>query len=392
MFLPLWTAVPCLLAAGVALFSTWRRPPLSLRSAVVAVVVVAWAASSVVPEVQSELLAVAVLVFALLGVLLGAAGAWLRAQPLAAAGGAALWIACALASPSVGLSLAVWATALGVCVVVVVRDLRSPASAIWAGARVALAVGCTAAVVALADGEQRSMSLAMSVVVALLVAGTAVLPAIPVRPAVLLSALSLGLLPVALAADIGAAPTSLALTLISAAAALVGVVDHTRRPVAVVGTFVLVAAWWLRLVASDIDVVEAYTGLPCAILLAAGLWMVLRKGAATLQALSPGIALLLVPSLPWAAGDPTSTRGLLVSAAALVLLAAGTYLRWAAPFLIGAAVVALMTLVHVAPLAEAAPRWVVLGLVGLTMLGVGITWESRVRDLCSVAMYLAAIR
>jgi hypothetical protein len=34
----------------------------------------------------------------------------------------------------------------------------------------------------------------------------------------------------------------------------------------------------------------------------------------------------------------------------------------------------------------------VLGLVGLTMLGVGITWESRVRDLCSVAMYLAAIR
>jgi hypothetical protein len=286
----------------------------------------------------------------------------------------------------------VWAAVLAVCIAVVVGDHRSEASAIWAGIGVALAVGCAAAVVSLAGGEQRSMSLALSAVVAVLVAATAVLPAVPMRAAVLLSALSLGSLPVALAADIGAAPTSLALTLIGAAAALVGVVDRTRWLIAVLGSCLLLAAWWLRLVASDIDVVEAYTGLPGAILLAVGLWVVLKEGVATLPALMPGLVLLLTPSLPWAMALPTSTRGLLVSAAALVLVAAGAYLRWAAPFLAGAAVVALMTLVHVAPFAEDAPRWVVLGLVGLTMLGVGITWEARIRDLRGVAVYVAAMR
>jgi hypothetical protein len=392
--LPLWTAVPCLLtqAVGFVLISRWQRPPLSLRLALSAAAASVWAAVSVVLVVQSALLAVAVLAFALPGVLLIGAGAWSRSDAVTAAGGAALLVACALASPSVGLSLTVWAGTLAVCVAVVLRDLRSEAAAVGAGAAVALAVGCTAAAVGLAGGEQRSMSLALSVVVAVIVAGTAVLPAVPVRAAILLTALSFGSLAVALAADIGPAPTGLALTLIGAAAALVGVVDRTRWPVAVLGTCLLIAAWWLRLVASDIDVVEAYTGLPCVIVLAAGLWMVLRRGSGTLQALLPGLVLLLAPSLPWSTADPTSTRGVLVSAAALVLLATGTHLRWAAPFLVGAAVVALMTLVHLAPFADAAPRWVVLGLVGLTMLCVGITWEARVRDLRTVAVFVRAMR
>jgi hypothetical protein len=251
MLVPLWTVVPCLLAlaVGIVLISRWERPPLSWRLALILAMASVWAAVAVVLVVQSALLVVAVLVFALPGVLIVAAGAWRRASHVAAAGGVALLlVASVLASPSVGLSLGVWAAVLAVCIAVVVGDHRSEASAIWAGIGVALAVGCAAAVVGLAGGEQRSMSLALSAVVAVLVAATAVLPAVPMRAAVLLSALSLGSLPVALAADIGAAPTSLALTLIGAAAALVGVVDRTRWLIAVLGSCLLLAAWWLRLV------------------------------------------------------------------------------------------------------------------------------------------------
>jgi hypothetical protein len=154
----------------------------------------------------------------------------------------------------------------------------------------------------------------------------------------------------------------------------------------------LLVAWWLRLVASDIEVVEAYTGLPAAVLVAAGLRAVVRHGTPTMVALLPGLVLAVVASLPWAMADPTSARGLLVSAAGLVLLGAGTALRWLAPFLVGAGVVAVMALAHLIPYADALPRWVVLTAVGLGLLAVGITWEARVRDLKSAAVWVTAMR
>jgi hypothetical protein len=51
-----------------------------------------------------------------------------------------------------------------------------------------------------------------------------------------------------------------------------------------------------------------------------------------------------------------------------------------------------MALTHLIPYADALPRWVVLTAVGLGLLGVGITWEARVRDLKSAAVWVTAMR
>jgi hypothetical protein len=393
--LPLWTAAACLvtLAAAAALLSTWERPILSRRTAAVTAAALVWAAASLVAVVLTSLLVVAVLVVAVPGLALVAAGARSRVDAVLLGGGAALAVACALAIPSAGLSLAVWGSTLVACTaLLLLLGPRARTSVIWAFAGVLLAVGSTAAAVELAGGTRAAQSLALSLVVALVLAATIAMPPQSVRAAIMLGALCATPLPVLLAVDLGPARVSLSLTLIGAAAALVGVMDRARRPVGAAGASLLLVAWWLRLVASDIEVVEAYTALPAAVLLAAGLWAVLRHATPTLQALLPGLALAVAPSMPWALADPTSTRGLLLSAAGLALLAAGTVLRWSAQFLVGAGVVALMALVHLAPYADAAPRWVVLAAVGLVMLGVGITWEARVRDLRSVAVFVAAMR
>jgi hypothetical protein len=255
-----------------------------------------------------------------------------------------------------------------------------------------LAVGCTGATVELAGGAATAQSLALSILLGLILVATIVVPPLLVRLAAMLAVLCAAPLPVLLAFDLGPARTALSLTVIGAAAALVGVIDRSRRAVGLIGAGLLLVAWWLRLVASDIEVVEAYTGLPAAILVAAGLWAVLRQATPTLVALLPGLVLAVAPSLPWAMADPTSARGLLVSAAGLALLGAGTALRWLAPFLVGAGVVAVMALVHLIPFADALPRWVVLTAVGVVLLGVGITWEARVRDLRGAAVWVTAMR
>ena len=38
------------------------------------------------------------------------------------------------------------------------------------------------------------------------------------------------------------------------------------------------------------------------------------------------------------------------------------------------------------------PRWVTLGLVGVLMLFVGVTWEARVRDAVAARSYLRSLR
>ena len=392
--LPLSTAVACLatLAVGALLLSLWEQPILSRRAAAVAATALVWMALGLVAVAETSRVWVAVVVVAVPGLALVAVGVWRRLDAAAAAGAVALTAACGLAVPSVGLSLVVWATTLAAFAGLLLRDPRARAAGLWAAACVVLSVGCTAATVELTGGTEAAQSLALSILLAAVLVATIVVPPLALRLAVLLAVVCAAPLPVLLAIDLGPARTALSLTVIGAAAALVGVLDRSRRVVGLGGAGLLLVAWWLRLVASDIGVVEAYTGLPAAILVAAGLWAVLRRSTPTLVALLPGLVLAVAPSLPWAMADPTSPRGLLVSAAGLALLGAGAALRWLAPFLVGAGVVTAMSLVHLVPFADALPRWVVLTAVGLALLGVGITWEHRVRNLRSAAVWVTAMR
>ena len=47
---------------------------------------------------------------------------------------------------------------------------------------------------------------------------------------------------------------------------------------------------------------------------------------------------------------------------------------------------------HLEPVAEAVPRWISLGGVGLVLLLVGVTWEARRRNIETAHRYLTALR
>ena len=83
---------------------------------------------------------------------------------------------------------------------------------------------------------------------------------------------------------------------------------------------------------------------------------------------------------------------MLLGAGCLVLLLAGTALRWSAPIVVGALVGGALVLRELAPYAAAWPQWVLIGAAGSLLLGVGITWEARLRDLRRTAAYLGRLR
>ncbi|MFF0448699.1 SCO7613 C-terminal domain-containing membrane protein [Streptomyces sp. NPDC004609] len=159
-----------------------------------------------------------------------------------------------------------------------------------------------------------------------------------------------------------------------------------RRPgagYAAAGLFL--AATWVRLAASGVTAPEAYT-LPVTVLaLAVGVLRRRRDAEVpSWTAYGPGLAATLVPSLHAAWGDAHWLRPLLLGLAALAVTLAGARLRLQALLVLGGAVLALDALHELAPyvvqVVGALPRWLPPALAGLLLLGVGATYEQRLRD------------
>jgi hypothetical protein len=182
-------------------------------------------------------------------------------------------------------------------------------------------------------------------------------------------------------------------TVAGAGVVVLGLTSSRRTWYRWVGSALLGVAYVLRLAASDVDVVEAYT-LPFAVfLLAVGLWAMRDEdGPGSVRALLPGVALALLPSLPQALDEPTGLRALLLGVGAAVALAVGTWRRWQVPFVAGALVLALLLLVNVGPPALALPRWVLIASASALLLAAGITWDDRVRDGRVAVRYVGSMR
>jgi hypothetical protein len=186
--------------------------------------------------------------------------------------------------------------------------------------------------------------------------------------------------------------SAMALTILGSAICLVAVANRDRQVMSWLGAAALGLATVMR-IALEVRAPELYT-LPAAlVLVAVGLWR-LRTDADvnSFTALGSGLTLALVPSLLLALDEPTSLRGALVAAAGVLVLAAGVQQRLAAPFVLGATTTGLLALRHLEPYADAVPRWISLGTVGLALLVVGVTWESRRRNLVTAGRYLADLR
>lgn len=187
---------------------------------------------------------------------------------------------------------------------------------------------------------------------------------------------------------------ALLLTLLGVTLVLVSLLVPDRAVLRWAASAPLGLAYVLRLVASDVGVVEAYTVPFALVLLGAGVWVLLRSEPprSTLVALGPGLVLGLLPSLPQALLAPASPRGLTLGLVSLAVLAVGVRLRWLAPFVAGAVLVGLLLLVQLGPVAVALPRWILIAVAGVSMLAVGMTWESRVRDGRAAARWIGAMR
>ncbi|MFI0449024.1 SCO7613 C-terminal domain-containing membrane protein [Actinomadura sp. 6N118] len=162
-----------------------------------------------------------------------------------------------------------------------------------------------------------------------------------------------------------------------------------RRPAAGwVCSVLMVAAWWVRLGASDIAAPEAYT-LPISVALLV-LGFLRRRSVesppSSWAAYGPGLAATLVPSLMAAwAGEPGEPRALILAAAALAITLVGARTRLQALLILGGTVLAFDAGRQLAPYAVEAlvrlPGWFPVAVIGLLVLVVGATYEHRLRDL-----------
>jgi hypothetical protein len=311
---------------------------------------------------------------------------------------AAAYTALALTA-ALGSDVTTAVAAAGVCVVLAAvayfaEDDRA-ASASAAGSLTFGALAATA-VLAARDVSDSAAGYVCVGIAAVAVFAAQLRPAgsaIRTRLGLEVGALAVGAAAAGLAAHDPRVQLPICLTVAGASMTAVGVLRTDRRPARVAGGVILIAATWSRLLAQDVDTVEWYT-LPTAIVLCAiGVWLVhTRPDASSAFHLSPGLSLLLGPSLIATLPDPTSTRALLLGIGSFAILVAGAYLRWAAPLVVASVVLLTLAVVNLAPYANAVPRWVLFGLAGAALLYLGVTWERRLRNARTLIMAVELMR
>lgn len=380
------------LVAGAALAVAALRSPQLPRTRSTVTGAIGWVAlatAATLPLVSGML--AAPLVAVVLGelVVAGAAAAWAARTrwitPAVAAGALAL-VALVLAESNAWLTL----TVLVVMTVaaVALSALRTATAGRPGNARPAF--GATAVVtggLALLTGlwlTPLSSQWWMFVVVAALGVLVLALPKAWIEaPAVAVGALALSI-------SLGETPLpalldrcAMILTLLGAIVVAHGLIHSSRRWALPVGGALLAGASWCRLVSLEVDIIEWYTLPTALVLVALGLWR-MRTGTSrnTRTVLTPGLSLATVPSLlvVWAT-DVATLRGVLLAAACVALLLAGSLLRWAAPVLVGGVVGTALALQALAPVVSDLPIWIVAAVAGAILVTVGVTWEARIRDL-----------
>jgi hypothetical protein len=268
------------------------------------------------------------------------------------------------------------------------RELRQACSV----AAVGLVLGGVAAVADLlgSSGEIARSAVVVGALVLLALAGS-VLREHPVRVPTEVSAaigVSIALVLPASTAEIAVRWTIAGVALIAMGLAITG-----RRWYVWPGIAALVVAYLVLLLDSDFTQVEAYTLPIGAAALALGVYLVqTRPDVGTWARLGPGLALCLLPSVPQSLAEPTDLRALLLGVGSLAVLAAGIRLGWQAPFVAGASILVLLVLFNIGPYANAAPRVVLIAALGAISMGLGITWEDRVRDGRKLAGYVRSMR
>ena len=388
-----WTW-PLLLPAGVAgaaacvatvLHCAGRGPR---RAAVPGLAAVLVACGLVLPLYGAPL-AVAVLAWLVVAALLVAGGLVLERAELGVVVATVVLLALATAAANEWTTLLVLAVVTGAAVA---GERLLPARSVLPELAV-LVAPVTAAAALWTVGELGGVGLAVRALVVLVVLGVVVVLAPRVEREVAAAVAGCAAVAGALLVpgQLDLSWLAIHLSVAGVAATVSSLVNADRRHLAWVGLGLLALAQWIRLYELGVETVEAYT-LPLAtVLLVAGVVAVRRGAGPSLRLLAPGLGLALVPTLLEVLVDPVGVRTVLLGLACLVLVAVGVAAGWAAPLLAGASVGAVVVL-RQGTWAEVLPQWVLIGLVGIALTAVGITWEQRLAELRRVSSYVRALR
>ncbi|HNJ77808.1 MAG TPA: hypothetical protein PKX56_00520 [Marmoricola sp.] len=185
---------------------------------------------------------------------------------------------------------------------------------------------------------------------------------------------------------------ALALTLAGAGLVLSGVLNKDRELLSWLGTIPL-GAGALVYYLND-AVVPERVSLPIAMVLiiVGARRMHLDSALGSVRGLGAGILLGLTPSLWLALIDPISWRGAIVFAIGVAVLLAGAFSHLGMPFYAGAFSTAILAIRYLGPWAQGIPRWVGIGIVGLLLLGLGVSWEFGRKNLRTASDYLRSLR
>lgn len=301
-------------------------------------------------------------------------------------------VASLLAISNDASSAGAWICGAGVLVALVRAGAPKALAAAYAYGAAALALGGVVALVEVMDVPRAiAFVVALLVAIGLLAISGLILQAHAARLPVELAG---GLATIVALLASGSTPElAVRWTIAGVLIIALGFVVADRRWYFLPGIAALVVAYILLIVDSGFSFVEAYTLPVGAAALAVGLFRLKQlETASTWPYLGPGLALALLPSVPQALADPTGLRALLLGIAAVVSLALGIRLGWKAPFIAGVTVVTSIVLFNIGPYANAAPRVVLIAGVSAVLLGVGITWEDRVRDSRLLVKYVRSMR
>lgn len=203
-----------------------------------------------------------------------------------------------------------------------------------------------------------------------------------------------GALPVLLAVDSSVTGLIRAAGTLAIGAGCAVVVDRHRRVVGL-GLAATAAITWAKRGGpepADLPIV-VFGGL---LLVVGCIRMAQARERSSWPALGPGLMVTLVVPVATGWQHPTAWRLLLVLVGAAIAVVLGAVHRWQAPFAVGGVVLMLLAVTQLSPAAVTALRvvewWMLLAACGAILLGLGLTYERRLREAREAVRFVSGMR
>jgi len=142
------------------------------------------------------------------------------------------------------------------------------------------------------------------------------------------------------------------------------------------GAAAMVATWaWLG--AAHVTIVEAYTAPAAALALSVGLFEWRRGPARSWLALGPAIVVGLGPTLLVGIAQDDTARTLVAALVAFAIVGFGAWKRLQSPLVLGSFALLILAVDTFGPAVARLPRWLPLAIVGVLLMWIGATFETR---------------